>query len=364
MLVSIILAVTSAVALSAQDVAFNADGPYIIYETDSTARIIAVDVDGNISDTKQKAPEAGDTFLVTDHSGRWTFDVTLHPSERPEWKREASGRIFVMSDPHGKMDCMVTLLQNWGVIDRNLDWSFGRDELFVIGDVFDRGEDATQIFWLLYELEAQAERAGGHVTFVYGNHETMVLSGDYRYSKPKYTALADSLGTTYRDLMGPETELGKWLMTRNTMELVGDNLFVHAGLGRDLLDKDVDIPEINSRVSRALYMTKDERKADSDLTYFLLRTYGPIWYRGMVYHKKKNKPADKATVIEALGKYGASHLYVGHTIFKNVKTFYGGLVTDVNVDNAANQKAGRSRAVLIDGDSRYVVNDTKIVRKF
>ncbi|MDO5443520.1 MAG: metallophosphoesterase [Bacteroidia bacterium] len=350
--------------LSAQTGTFNADGPYITYLSDSTARVVTVDAGGNISTDMTAAPKPGDTFNVTEHSGRWTFDVTLHESVRPEWKRDASQKIFVTSDPHGRMDCLVTLLQRWGVVDASLDWSFGSDQLVVIGDVCDRGEDATQIYWLLYQLEAQAEAAGGHVTFVYGNHEPMILSGDYRYSKPKYTALADSLGTTYRELMGPDTELGRWLATRNTMEVIGDNLFVHAGIGRDLLDKNLEIPEINERASHVLFMTKDERKADSELNYFLVRTYGPIWYRGLVYSRKKYRPASKATVLEALDRYDVSRIYVGHTIFRNVKKFYGGLVTDVNVDNAANQAAGRSRALLIDGDKRYVVNDTEIVKEF
>lgn len=362
-LVSLVIILAGCITVLSQSIELNADGPYITYLNGSTARVVTVDTDGIISSEVVAAPKPGDTFSVTEHTGRWTFDVTLRESVRPGWKRPASQKIFVTSDPHGRMDCLVTLLQNWGVIDEDLDWAFGSNQLVVIGDVCDRGEDATQIYWLLYQLESQAEAAGGHVTFVYGNHEPMILSGDYRYSKPKYTSLADSLGTTYRELMGPDTELGRWLASRNTIEVIGDNLFVHAGIGRDLLDRNLDIPEINERVSHVLFMTKDERIADSELNYFLVRSDGPIWYRGLVFKRKRYNPADKATVHEALERYGVSHIYVGHTIFRNVRQFYDGLVVDVNVDNAANQAAGRSRALLIDGDRRYIVSDTKIVRE-
>lgn len=45
----------------------------------------------------------------------------------------------------------------------------------IIGDIFDRGKDVPQIFWLFYKLEEEAAKAGGHVSFILGNHEPMVL---------------------------------------------------------------------------------------------------------------------------------------------------------------------------------------------
>ena len=60
----------------------------------------------------------------------------------------------------------------------------------------------------------------------------MVLAGDLRYTKEKYKALAEKLGISYRKLFGTDTELGRWLCTRNTMQVIGKDLYVHAGLGR------------------------------------------------------------------------------------------------------------------------------------
>ena len=34
----------------------------------------------------------------------------------------------------------------------------------IIGDIFDRGKDVPQIFWLFYKLEEEAAKAGGHVS--------------------------------------------------------------------------------------------------------------------------------------------------------------------------------------------------------
>lgn len=83
-----------------------------------------------------------------------------------------------MSDPHGRLDCVISLLQGNGVIDKNYNWSFGSNHLMVIGDIFDRGKDVPQIFWLFYKLEDEAAKAGGTVSFLLGNHEPLVLAND------------------------------------------------------------------------------------------------------------------------------------------------------------------------------------------
>ncbi|KAG1488187.1 hypothetical protein G6F52_014005 [Rhizopus delemar] len=51
----------------------------------------------------------------------------------------------------------------------------GKDTLVIAGDVFDRGPQVTEAFWLLYGLQQQAAAARGAVHFVLGNHETKVL---------------------------------------------------------------------------------------------------------------------------------------------------------------------------------------------
>lgn len=338
----------------------NADGPYVLHVNDSTKRVISVSTDGVISDSFTGA----DTFTVSEHDGRWSFDVKLHELKRPDWKRPMPEKMFIMSDPHGRMDCFVSILQAGKVIDERLGWAFGEGELFIIGDVFDRGEDVPQIFWLIYKLEDEAAKAGGRVTFVYGNHETMVLAGDYRYMKPKYKALADTLGMKYRQLWGPDTELGRWLSTKNTMEVVGDAVFVHAGLSTKLIEQGADIPTINETVSKGLFMTKKERNASEGLIPFMFGSDGPIWYRGLVLNKKKYNPSDTKDVKKVLSYFGVKRLFVGHTIFKNIKSTHRGLVTAVNVDNKSNMEAGRGRALLIEKGKIYLVGDSGIMHEY
>jgi Calcineurin-like phosphoesterase. len=224
-----------------------ADGPYIIYQEDGSARIITVGLDGSIIDTVGTVPQ---TFNVVSHDGQFSFDVRMHKVERQSWNLTKKVKTFILSDPHGRMDCLVSILKAGGVIDENLKWSFGPNRLVMIGDVMDRGDDVTQIFWLLYELELEAAEAGGSLTFVYGNHEPMVLAGDLRYTRKKYKDLAKQLQLTVPKLYGKNTEIGNWLAHTNTMVKVGDDLFVHAGLSKDFAAECLSIPEVNELYSR------------------------------------------------------------------------------------------------------------------
>ena len=340
-----------------RDTTLTGDGPYVIYQLDGGVRVVSVSTEGAIIDTTYAALPDDFTLHVADHQGRFPFDVKLHKIERQPWHYEQPERVFVMSDPHGKLDCVISLLQANGVIDDGYRWSFGTDHLVVIGDIFDRGWDVPQIFWLFYKLEAEAAEAGGQVSFLLGNHEPLVLGNDMRYTKPKYKMLADSIGIAYPQLFGPDTELGYWLGTRNTMQVIGRDLYVHAGLSRKFFERHLSIPTVNEEMSRGLFYEKQARREFSILTRFLFGNDGPVWYRGLVRDEARYDPMSADSLRLCLSSYGADRVFVGHTIFDDISIFYDGLVIDVNVDNEINRDARRGRAVLIEGGTLYVVGD-------
>ena len=338
----------------------SADGPYIIYHPDGSVRVVSVSVEGNITDTvlpSRHSPLVSQPFTVTSHNGKHRFSVSLHHFERPQWKSPQPPKLFVTSDPHGDLDCLVSLLQGNGIIDSNYRWTYSNNRLVVIGDVFDRGKDVIQILWLLYKLEHEAALSGGSVDFLLGNHEPMVLMNDLRYTKDKYKLLAERLMMEYPELLGRGTELGYWIATRNTMMTIGRNLIVHAGVSGQLLDKHLSIPTVNELMSHGLYLNKAQRKADSPLTYFLFASNGPIWYRGMVKRDPKYNPIAADTLQMVLERYDVDRVIVGHTIFNEVTSLHEGKVIAVNVDNDKNRKHKRSRALLIEGNEIWLVGD-------
>lgn len=337
------------------------DGPYLIH-CEEGARFIGVTACGTITDTTCRQIPA--SFKVCDHQGRFPFEVSLRPIRRQNWNcREEPGRTFVMSDPHGRMDCVVSLLRGNGVIDEDLHWNYGSDHMVVIGDIFDRGDDAVQIFWLFYKLQQEAADAGGRLTMLIGNHEPMEFSGDMRYATPKYDILARKLGIEYRDLFGPDSELGRWISSWNVIGIIGRNLYVHAGLGGEFYRQNIPIDEINQEMTRALFLRSKERRAASKKLEFLYGGQGPIWYRGMVLDGPRWHPVRKDTLNLILSRYDVDHIIVGHTIFDDVSTFHDGRVICVNVDNAGNRDKGLGRALLIDHGRYFVVSDKGILRE-
>ena len=333
------------------------DGPYILFG-DEGVDVIRVDAQGNISrEHWDKLPDRY-TFQVTDHRGKYPFEVRLRPYYRLNWlQRETPERTFVMSDPHGKLDCVIDLLQGNQVIDSDLKWAYGKNRLVVIGDIADRGKDVTAIYWFFYKLQEEADEAGGSVVMLLGNHEPMEFAGDMRYADPKYKILPRLLGMEYTDLIGPDSELGDWIAHWNTVSILGRDLYVHAGVGKDFYDWNLPIPVVNAKISKTLFMKNKARKAASDTLDFLYGSYGPIWYRGLVQDDPKRRPVSADTLDMIRTRYDVDHIIVGHTIFRQVRTFYDGRVIDVNVDNVVNRRKKRSRALLIEDGNYYSVTD-------
>lgn len=336
----------------------SADGPYIIYSADGSMRRLSVTPKGKIENVRyESVPEDFSAEVISD-KGERLFTVGLHPVSRPAWKSSETDKMLIISDPHGNWECFASVLKAGGVIDDEYMWKFGGNKLVIIGDVFDRGKDVMPIFWLIYKLEAEAAAAGGEVVFLLGNHETMILGNDLRYARSKYLTLAEMSGMTYPQLMGPDTEIGRWLATRNTIQVIGDRLYVHAGLSRAFYDLGLSIPEVNEAVSEGLFMTKAQRKEAREPIPFLFATYGPVWYRGLVYSADKYVPLSHDDLQLLLDRYGVRDIFVGHTIFDDVTTFYGQRVFAVNVDNKANMEKGRSRGILLDKGCKYLIYDS------
>lgn len=334
------------------------DGPYIVYDAEKGAYTAVADKRGHVL----AMPYDGGAVEVRSSRDAYLFSVTPHAVERGPWELRQAPKLFVTSDPHGDFQSFATLLQAHGVIDSGYRWSYGNNQLVVIGDIFDRGYDVLPLLWLMYKLEQEAADAGGAAVLLLGNHEGMVLAGDVRYTRGKYLETARQLGMeNYRQLFSPKTELGRWLLARNTMLRIGRNLFVHAGLSARLLERDLEIETLNARMSEGLYRTSKKRREDPTLE-FLYRSAGPVWYRGMVCADEKYDPLTPEQTGALLRRYDADRLLVGHTIFPDISTFHDGRVIAVNVQNDLNRRKNRGRAVLIEGSRISVVGNRGVKR--
>ena len=66
-------------------------------------------------------------------------------------------RVFVLGDVEGEYDALCAMLRAGGVIDDDGHWSYGRGHLVSVGDMVDRGKHVTEVLWLMYRLEREAE---------------------------------------------------------------------------------------------------------------------------------------------------------------------------------------------------------------
>ena len=340
------------------------DGPYVLYGEEGDRRVIWVDEQGKIQDsTYRDVPEDFELNVVS-HKGNHHFQVKLHPVERPLWKSEQREKTLIISDPHGDLESFVSVLRNNGVIGKNYKWKFGKNQVIIIGDVFDRGKDVLPIFWLIYKLEQEAKDAGGVMTFMLGNHEEMVLRGNLKYTRSKYKDLATSLGMEYVDLWHEKSELGRWLRSRNLIQVVGKNLFVHAGLSKEFTGMDNAVTGVNEETAKSIFLSKKERQELSALSDSIYCDRGPFWFRGMVKGEEKYRPSTPEDVNRILKKYGVNRIFVGHTIFDDVTAFFNGKVVAVNVNNQKNRESGKGRGILMKGNTLYVIYDKGKPREF
>lgn len=261
-------------------------------------------------------------------------------------------RIFAVSDIHGEYDALVDLLRNAGVVAKDLSWAWGDGHMVIVGDIFDRGAKVTECLWLIHRLEREARAAGGRVHYLLGNHEMMVMQGDLRYVHDRYpSGIVASSGVKYPDLFGPAMELGRWLRTRNMAVRLNGVVFVHGGMGPEIVRRKLSLKDINEGARAAI----DLRSYDlmfNDMPGFLLDTDGPLWYRG--YHRAAASypQATDADIDAILAHLGASAVVVGHTDVGEVQALYGGKVYGIDMSL---ERVGAFQGLLWDGGTFYRV---------
>ena len=339
-------------ALPTTQFAGKTDGPYVLYSNEYIYTKYIQDDKGAVSVKSDSfvISEKGRILLkVNTDDPAQLFTVKLKNQLQPENTEYPDvNKMLVVSDIEGSFAAFRKMLQGNGVIDKDLNWTFGNGHLVLTGDFVDRGEQVTEVLWLIYSLEDKAKEAGGYVHYVLGNHEIMNMSGDLRYLNKKYVDNALLLNANFVTLYGENSELGRWLRTKNVAEKVGDILFIHAGIS-DLVNRmDITAPSINNLV-RPYYADTTYRYNDPKLDT-LYSDFGPFWYRGYYAGTRK---ASISQIDSTLAKFGVKHIATGHTVIADtVSMLYGGKVFNTDVHHAK----GISEGLLVDGKNIYRVN--------
>lgn len=335
------------------------DGPYILYNNDSV-RIVSVEEESRgykIIDEWFAKSKFAQNFIVNsysyDKSSQISFKVslkdtlTIPPSYYPK-----TDSIFAISDIEGNLYAFHKLLKANRIIDNNSNWIFGKGHLVLVGDFVDRGLNVTQCLWLIYKLEQQAKDNGGRVHYILGNHELLNRNGKSHHVRSKYKKLASKLGLDYsKDFYGEKSELGRWLRTKNTVEIIGDILIVNGGISKELLDLRLSIEEINSIIRDEIglnnYLDSTSRIIHGE--------NGPLNDRGMG-HKQSIKTS--LTIEMAKEYYSISTLIIGHSTVSDIYQQYENSLINIDVHFPHNDSdVKRGKGLLIESGTRYKVDD-------
>lgn len=187
-----------------------------------------------------------------------------------------------------------------------------------VGDQLDRGNDEKEILDLFERLRSEAAAAGGAFHVLNGNHELMNVVGDLRYvteeglrdfdaEAAEGASLPSSVPPAARGralAFRPGARYAKLLAGRNTILIVGDTLFAHAGV----LPKHVayGVGRINTEVSRFM------RGESSRLPEVAAAEDAPVWTR--LYGAEELSQEACETLGSVLSALSVKRLVVGHTV--------------------------------------------------
>ncbi len=321
------------------------DGPYIFYKGDSL-EIACIEVKDSIIIPSFDSFHKKDKGLASidcnfKDNPEWNFTTYLKDSLVNETTTYSGvKRIMVISDIEGNFKVFRELLIANGIMDSSYVWTFSEGHLVLLGDIFDRGLNVTECLWLIYHLEHEAIVKGGYVHFILGNHEIMNMTDDFRYVRKKYIANGDLIERTYGEFYKPNSELGKWLSTKNIIEKINETIFVHGGISETVLEMKITLEEINT-LSRPYYFTSYKNLPDNDqgLKNLFSTKDSPFWNRDYV-----NQEINENFIDQVLNSFKGREVVVGHTIVDNIKTFYSDKVIAVDTKHAE----GNSHGLLID----------------
>ena len=347
------------------------EGPHLIYQNDASLLLQAVEVDGQMTLNTNRFKRSDLETISVFKSGYLPrrFEVQLREeiTETPTYYPSVD-TTFAVSDIEGNFNTLINLMQQNGVIDESLDWTFGSGHFVMIGDVFDRGNHVTEMLWFLYRLEQQALESGGYVHLLMGNHEALNLRGDLRYVEPKYLTFAKlteaQFGINYTMLFGNNTELGRWLRSKNVIEKIGDKIFVHAGISPALVESGYSLEKINSLARKMLDTPKVEFDGADSL---LWGTYGPYWYRGYfdVNRDSWGPRATQADVDQVLDHFEASQVVVGHTHVDKPELRYNNRICAINVvppaDHMISAPHRQAYGLLIKGSHFFIAGENGLL---
>ncbi len=266
---------------------------------------------------------------------------------------EGVERIVAIGDIHGDFDNYMETLKLAGLVNKRGRWTGEDTHLVQTGDIPDRGPDTREIMEHIDKLAKQAEKDGGRVHLLIGNHEAMNVYGDLRYvtaeefedftdrnsekiqdqyfelvmkdleaNDPEtYAALPENFreewNTTHppgfvehqqawNPAWNPEGEYVQRTLGLKAAVRINGIVFVHGGISDVYADMTLD--EMTSKSHRELENYNPAARG------ILEDICGPFWFRGLAEDEPDNTlGVTPETLTSILERLSAERIVIGHT---------------------------------------------------
>lgn len=250
-------------------------------------------------------------------------------------------KVVAFGDIHGDIEKAKRAFRLANLVDDAGRWIGGKTVAVQVGDILDRGDNEVQLFYWLDNIKRQAEKAGGALHVLLGNHETMNVAAQFRYATPggvddfRRWAWAHAAGAAMRSMCDSEAckdqsvRTAKLYMTASKMKdararfeglkpggdfsrqfladkpvilVLGSTVFVHGGLLPHHAEYGIE------RINRE---TQDWVGGSSgsirDKPFFLSGREAVVWARD--YSHENEEYCDCAALRETLSKIPGAKRY-------------------------------------------------------
>lgn len=341
------------------------DGPYLYFAENEKYLQVDIDDKGIVHRKFINAKSASITCYVdNEDQDSFSFNIRQDRNAIIEPPSHIPEKLIVVSDIEGNFNALQGILLANGVINKDCDWIYGKGQLLLCGDMVDRGKNVIPVLWLIYKLESQAQEQGGHVYFLLGNHEEFFLSSNTKYVHIKYRSVALAISDNkdakkaYKEIHADPFVLRDWLLQKDSIVKIRNVLFVHAGISKELIEKRMEIAQINSLIKMGMPKTPVRPVSLIPKIKFLFSSKGPLWYRGLVMdYKVKYKKVVEEDVDRILDYFKVDHIVVGHSMVEEVSSDFNRKVFRIDVGHPVKKSTGKAQCLLIEKGNFYRVND-------
>lgn len=243
------------------------------------------------------------------------------------WAQEF--RIVAIGDLHGDFDHTIAVLKKAQIINENLEWIGGKTILVQTGDEIDRGDGDRKIIDFFEKLKVLAQKDGGEVFPLLGNHEIMNAEMDFRFVfdggwsefeefsgqySPNGSATLEPKSFGRAFAFTPGGPYAKILSNRLSVLKIHDILFVHGGLLPHYAKMGID--NLNAEVSNWLLGVSGKPKWFED-------DQNPFWTRKLSLNTTEK---DCDLLKETLKITNSKFMVVSHTVQDEINSACEGQV--------------------------------------